>query len=140
MDEDSGKYTGTGNSIGAKRTLKNYGFKNVKRYCGFGFDNMEIAKQQLRGEKLVFLLGAYPLSNGLLKNGGHAFVLDGLYSFNGNCHFHINWGWNGVSDGYYVCGIFDTRKRVSSDANIDNNYYEQSSEIGWLFRMVTYDK
>lgn len=31
--------------------------------------------------------------------GGHAFVCDG-YSSNG--FFHINWGWGGVSDGYFL--------------------------------------
>lgn len=31
--------------------------------------------------------------------GGHAFVCDG-YSSNG--YFHINWGWGGTSDGYFL--------------------------------------
>lgn len=33
------------------------------------------------------------------NNGGHCFVCDG-YSENG--YFHFNWGWSGVSDGYYL--------------------------------------
>lgn len=32
------------------------------------------------------------------NNGGHSFVCDG-YS---NGYFHINWGWGGVSDGYFL--------------------------------------
>ncbi|WP_036879166.1 C10 family peptidase [Xylanibacter oryzae] len=31
-------------------------------------------------------------------DGGHAFVFDG-YDANGNVH--VNWGWNGLADGYY---------------------------------------
>ena len=32
-------------------------------------------------------------------SGGHAFVCDG---YDGNYCFHINWGWGGSSDGYYM--------------------------------------
>ena len=31
--------------------------------------------------------------------GGHAFVCDG---FDNNDYFHFNWGWSGVSDGYFA--------------------------------------
>lgn len=31
--------------------------------------------------------------------GGHAFVCDGYY---GNDYFHINWGWSGTGDGYFM--------------------------------------
>ena len=31
--------------------------------------------------------------------GGHCFVCDG---YDGNGYFHFNWGWGGISDGYYV--------------------------------------
>lgn len=31
--------------------------------------------------------------------GGHSFVCDG---YDGKGYFHFNWGWGGVSDGYYV--------------------------------------
>ena len=36
---------------------------------------------------------------GANNNGGHAFVCDG-YSTDG--YFHFNWGWSGISDGYYL--------------------------------------
>lgn len=31
--------------------------------------------------------------------GGHSFVCDG---YDGNGYFHFNWGWGGISDGYYL--------------------------------------
>lgn len=31
--------------------------------------------------------------------GGHCFICDG---YDGNGYYHINWGWGGVSDGYYT--------------------------------------
>ena len=35
----------------------------------------------------------------IMSGGGHAYVCDGM---DGNGRFHINWGWSGGSDGYYV--------------------------------------
>lgn len=39
------------------------------------------------------------LYTGQSKDGGHAFVCDG---YDGNGYFHINWGWGGLSDGYFL--------------------------------------
>ncbi len=37
--------------------------------------------------------------DGSSNSGGHSFVCDG---YDGNGYFHFNWGWGGVSDGYYL--------------------------------------
>lgn len=37
--------------------------------------------------------------DGTSLTGGHSFVCDG---YDGNGYFHFNWGWGGISDGYYV--------------------------------------
>ena len=37
--------------------------------------------------------------NGSALDGGHSFVCDG---YDGNGYFHFNWGWGGMSDGYYL--------------------------------------
>lgn len=37
--------------------------------------------------------------------GGHAFVLDGYY----DGRYHINWGWGGTGDGYFMLGAFNVR-------------------------------
>ena len=39
------------------------------------------------------------------RNGGHAFVIDGVRSSDGK--FHVNWGWNGNYDGYYELDALD---------------------------------
>lgn len=33
---------------------------------------------------------------------GHAFVLDGYETRNGSVYYHVNWGWSGSGDGYYL--------------------------------------
>lgn len=36
--------------------------------------------------------------------GGHSFVCDG---YSANNYFHINWGWDGMSDGYFLLSALD---------------------------------
>jgi hypothetical protein len=36
--------------------------------------------------------------------GGHAFIVDG---YDGDGLYHVNWGWNGSSDDYFVLSILD---------------------------------
>lgn len=38
------------------------------------------------------------------SGGGHAFICDG---YDGEGRFHINWGWNGMSDNYFNLNILD---------------------------------
>lgn len=39
------------------------------------------------------------LYSGQADAGGHAFVVDG---YDGNGYFHINWGWSGMCNGFYL--------------------------------------
>lgn len=38
--------------------------------------------------------------------GGHAFICDGYQGSDGH-YFHINWGWGGLSDGYFLINALD---------------------------------
>lgn len=42
--------------------------------------------------------------DGQSNDGGHSFVCDG---YDGDGYFHINWGWGGVSDGYFLLSALD---------------------------------
>jgi len=42
------------------------------------------------------------------NSGGHAFVCDG---YDGNGYYHINWGWNGTSDGYFLLSVLDPKEQ-----------------------------
>ena len=39
--------------------------------------------------------------------GGHAFVCDGYQYRDGEDYFHINWGWSGMSDDYFLLTALD---------------------------------
>lgn len=42
------------------------------------------------------------------SEAGHAFVCDGYSS---DDYFHINWGWNGISDGYFLLSVLDPEQQ-----------------------------
>lgn len=76
----------------------------------FGFSNN--AKQVMRSmysssdwENLIYKdvsEGLPVLYGGESLSGGHQFVVDG---YDGKGLFHMNWGWGGMSDGYYVLSL-----------------------------------
>lgn len=50
-------------------------------------------------------------------NLGHAFVCDG-YDFTNGEYFHINWGWGGILNGYFLLNNLDTDGNVWDDNNL----------------------
>lgn len=61
-------------------------------YNNTQWDN--VVKNELNAQRVVIISGHDPNAN-----AGHAFVADG---YQGTNSFHINWGWNGSSDGYFL--------------------------------------
>ena len=45
--------------------------------------------------------------SGQSSGGGHEFVCDGYKYEGGSDFFHINWGWGGLSDGYFALSALD---------------------------------
>ena len=60
---------------------------------------MEIIKDELNAGRPVFYGGSSDSGN-----GGHAFVLDG---YDSNGMVHVNWGWYGNSNGYFMINHLD---------------------------------
>ena len=49
--------------------------------------------------------------NGQATDGGHCFVCDG-YKYEDNTDlFHINWGWGGTSNGYFVLSVLNPQEQ-----------------------------
>lgn len=64
-------------------------------YTATEWDN--ILKTELSNDRPLYLSGAN-------DEGGHAFVCDG---YNEDGYYHINWGWNGLSNGYFLISSLD---------------------------------
>ena len=92
----------TNSSSGAYSSNVDDAFKN---YFGYGNKVQYVAGSNYSDEAWDALLYAEVAASrpvylsGSNNDGGHAFVCDG---YDGNHCFHINWGWGGSSDGYFM--------------------------------------
>ena len=69
------------------------------------------------------------LYDGSSNSGGHQFICDG---YDGNGLFHINWGWGGVSDAYFVLAIANPPRKGAGGGSGNTGYiYRQSALIGF---------
>ena len=76
---------------------KYFGYGESVRYLssGDGYDDAQwdqIIYNEIAARRPIYISGANSAA-------GHAFVCDG---YDGNYCYHINWGWGGLSDGYYL--------------------------------------
>ena len=58
--------------------------------------------------------------SGSSSGGAHAFVLDG---FDGEQLFHVNWGWGGGSDGWFLIGILNPGDNSGTGASSSSDGY-----------------
>lgn len=67
--------------------------------------------------------------SGSKKNSGHAFICDG---YDGNGMFHINWGWNGQSNGYFLLNVLNPDLQGTGSASGSYGYiYSQGAIVGF---------
>lgn len=144
-------YSGSmGLPILAKKFFSSNGYSNVKYHSG---KNEDKTLDMLRKGNPVLISGS------TRSFGGHSWIIDGykmstrdiqtIESSTGNVIstkteksllLHCNWGWGGVSDGYYVSGIFDTRSQPIELDNKDEKRDELGdSKFKWFFSIITYD-
>lgn len=75
----------------------------------------------------------YPvLFSGFSSGGGHAFVLDG---FDGESLFHLNWGWGGGSNGWFLVGILNPGDNSGIGASSSSDGYSMSQRALFNLRL-----
>ena len=68
-------------------------------------------------------LGRPVIYSGSKASGGHAFICDG---YDGEGMFHINWGWDGMSNGYYLLNVLNPDAQGTGSASEAYGYiYDQ---------------
>ena len=116
--------------------LNCFSFEYSDFYWGYDID--DITNSLHRGYPVI-------ISAGQMNFSGHTWVIDGYDSHYNpygeeNRIVHCNWGWNGLCNGFYYTGVFDTRESaVIHDTDygdiedvqdlLDNNYT-------WMFSSV----
>ena len=69
------------------------------------------------------------LYSGSSENGGHQFICDG---YDGDGLFHINWGWGGSSDGYFVISLANPdEKGIGGGMGTGGYAYRQRAIVGF---------
>lgn len=58
--------------------------------------------------------------SGTSSGTGHAFVVDG---YGGDDYFHVNWGWGGMSNDYFLLSILDSDNNSGSGASMSADGY-----------------
>lgn len=82
----------------------------------------DMMKQELKN-------GAPLFYSGLSKSAGHAFVIDG---YDSNGLFHVNWGWNGVNNGYFEVFSLSPESTGSGGGSDTSGYkYNQGMILGF---------
>lgn len=74
--------------------------------------------------------GSPALYGGLSYFSGHTFVIDG-YDTDG--YFHVNWGWGGMSDGYFLIDLLDPDLQ-SYGGTGDNSGFDLFQDVSLFLR------
>lgn len=62
---------------------------------------------------------------------GHAFIIDGYEANDGVGYFHVNWGWSGRSDDYFLISVLNPKYQYTGGGAGSSGYsFEQQAVIG----------
>ena len=118
-----------------EKRMVNLGYANVVRHKSRKFDSNLLQKvsDMLEANKPVFI-SCVPAK----LSKAHSWVIDGAKYKNGNYLIHMNFGWEGVSNGYYTIDSLNPEYAAEYDGNHTGNDeldYSYTSN----FRLITYN-
>ena len=119
----------SGANFSAEAYIKYFGYDNScyvgERYDYFIDDWFDMLYNEIEQ--------GYPvLFSGFSSGGGHAFVLDG---FDGDNLFHLNWGWGGGSNGWFLVGILNPGDNSGIGASSSSDGYSMSQRALFNLRL-----
>ena len=95
------------------------------------YENRSSYRQAAWNQKVYDELaaGRPVLYSGQSSGGGHAFVIDG---YGGDDYFHVNWGWGGGSNNYFLLSILDpgSNSGIGASSSTDGYSYDQGAIFG----------
>ncbi len=107
------------------RLINYFGYKNSARYIYRESFSTEGWEDVIYAELAAGRPVAY---GGNKQSSGHAFVCDG---YDGEGRFHINWGWNGKSNGYFLLNLLNpSDEGIGSAAGAYGYVLGQGAAIG----------
>ena len=129
-----GAESSSANDMDACEALRiRYGYSEntnyIERSCytAKGWD--EVIYNELAANRPVFY-GGLSASSGQ-GIGGHAFILDGYQAKDGVGYFHVNWGWGGSSDDYFLISVLNPEQQYTGGNAGSSGYsFNQSALVG----------
>ncbi|MDR1980722.1 MAG: thiol protease/hemagglutinin PrtT [Tannerellaceae bacterium] len=105
-----------------KALINHFGYDN-SMYLAFKnlYDDDEwhaLIREELNNDRPVIYAGVSA------NEGGHQFIINGYNSGN---YYHVNWGWGGVSNGYFLLSSMDPDRHVGQSAGFS---LDQDAVIG----------
>lgn len=106
--------------------------ENLAHYAGYSPGARYVMRDwynSIQWEDVIYseLASGRPVQyEGYTQEMGHSFVVDG---YAGNHFFHINWGWGGYSDGYFLLSALNPREQGIGSSEGGYNSY-QAAVIG----------
>ncbi|WP_028903590.1 C10 family peptidase [Prevotella sp. P6B4] len=63
--------------------------------------------------------------------GGHSFIIDGYKVDNGTGYYHVNWGWGGKSDDYFLISVLNPQQQYTGGYAGSSGYsFGQTALVG----------
>ena len=83
---------------------------------------------ELTSNRPVFFSGQSMTPTG---QSGHSFIIDGYEATDGIGYFHVNWGWGGRSDDYFLISVLNPDYQYTGGAAGSSGYsFDQQAVIG----------
>jgi len=121
----------TNNSSGASASVVSSAFKNYFDYAASTYmadrsdykakEWNDLIYNELANQRPVFYAGQS-------LGGGHAFVIDG---YDADGYYHVNWGWGGMCDSYFLLSILDpdSNSGIGASSSTDGYSFYQNALI-----------
>ena len=124
VNMDYAESSGASSKTAAKVLISNFGYDSNIQYISRDYYTRAEWSTMLKEE----LSAARPvLYSGSTGSSGHYFVCDG---YDNNDFFHFNWGWGGISDGYFRISALDPADQgIGGGVGGYNNYQSITTGI-----------
>ena len=130
-----------GSSLQMDYTLNSSGAYSVsvaqalKHYFGYSGSTRNVRRSDYTDDewdRLIYaelLAGRPVIYGGTSSAGGHEFVIDG---YDGNGYFHVNWGWRGDNNGYFLLSALNpyNNNGIGASGSADGYNMNQDANIG----------
>ena len=108
-------------TAGVYALINYFGYKSTTQYVSrtyYSFANWtDLIYHELSEKRPVVYCGVTKVSN-----DGHSFICDGYKCELGNDMFHMNWGWSGNSDGYFVLTSLDPAEQGTGGSGLNEGF------------------